>query len=121
MQRITGVHRVDRINDVDFGRNQSLIPACLKPGGLVVVYGSNDMAPAMQMLPLFVHRPCLQFFIVYELPAEARAQGIEDLNTLIADEHMRHAIAAGFPLANIVKAHELVESGTVIGNVVVRP
>ncbi len=121
VQRITGGDRTDRIIDVDFGRNQVLIPTCLKPGGLVVVYGSNDMAPAVPMLPLLVHGPCLQFFIVYELSAEVRARGIEDINTLIASGNMRHTIAARFPLTDIVKAHELVESGSVIGNVVVHP
>ncbi len=121
VQDITGGGRVDRIIDVDFGRNQSLIPTCLKPGGFVVVYGSNDMAPPLQILPLFVYGPCVQFFIVYELTAEARAKGIADINELIASGGMRHTIAAKFPMMDIVSAHELVESGTAIGNVVIHP
>lgn len=121
VQDITKGARVDRIVDVDFGGNQTLIPTCLKPSGLVVAYGSNDMFPPLAMLPLFVHGPCLQFFIVYELIEEARARGIADINALIASGNMRHTIAARFPLADIVKAHELVESGSVIGNVVVHP
>ncbi len=118
---ITGGAKVDRIIDLDFGGNQFLIPTCLKPGGLVVVYGSNDMAPPLQILPLLVYGACVQFFIVYELTAEDRDKGIADINTLITSDAMRHTIAAQFSLEDIVKAHELVESGTAMGNVVIHP
>lgn len=118
---ITGGAKVDRIIDLDFGGNQFLIPTCLKPGGLVVVYGSNDMAPPLQILPLLVYGACVQFFIVYELTAEDRDKGIADINTLITSGAMRHTIAAQFSLEDIVKAHELVESGTAMGNVVIHP
>ena len=87
----------------------------------MVVYGSNDMAPPLQILPLLVYGACVQFFIVYELTAEDRDKGIADINTLITSDAMRHTIAAQFSLEDIVKAHELVESGTAMGNVVIHP
>jgi len=121
VQDITGGQGVDRIVEVDFGGNQNLISTCLKPGGLVVVYGSNDPAPTLSFFPLLVKGPRLRFFIVYELPEAARAEGIDDINALIASGDMHHVIAAEFPLDRIVDAHELVESGTALGNVIVKP
>ena len=63
----------------------------------------------------------VRFFIVYELPPEARAQGIQDLTRWMNEGRLQHAIGASLPLDQTIEAHERVEQGTVIGNVVVKP
>jgi NADPH2:quinone reductase len=62
-----------------------------------------------------------RFFIVYELSREARQRGVADLTRWTTDGRLRHAIGATFPLDAVVEAHELVESGRAVGDVVVEP
>jgi NADPH:quinone reductase len=60
-----------------------------------------------------------QFFIVYKLSPADRAAAVEDLSALLDRNKLQHNIAARLPLTHIAEAHELVESGRAIGNVVV--
>ena len=50
---------------------------------------------------------------------DQRARAIADITRMLEANALRHNIAASFPLAEIVKAHETVESGKVAGNVVI--
>jgi hypothetical protein len=43
---------------------------------------------------------------------------ITDLSLLLAGNHLSHNIAARLPLMQIAEAHDLVERGWVMGNVV---
>ena len=63
----------------------------------------------------------VRFFIVYELSRQARERGVSDLTRWLEDGLLRHAIAERLPLERTVDAHELVEQGRVIGNVIVEP
>ena len=63
----------------------------------------------------------VRFFIVYELPPAARAAGIRDLTLWLEEGRLQHAIAATRPLERTAEAHELLEQGKVIGNVIVTP
>jgi NADPH2:quinone reductase len=56
---------------------------------------------------------------VYELSSEVRERAIADSQKILRDPTFQHVIAARFPLERIVEAHEAVESGRLIGNVVV--
>ena len=62
----------------------------------------------------------IRFFIVYELAPEVRRQAIEELTGWMEAGRIRHAVALTLPLDDIVAAHEAVESGSVMGNVVLR-
>jgi NADPH2:quinone reductase len=57
--------------------------------------------------------------LVYILTKEERAQTIADLTRAMEQGTLRHAVAASFPLDDIAAAHEAVESGKVMGNVVI--
>jgi NADPH2:quinone reductase len=63
----------------------------------------------------------VRFFIVYELSAEARRRGIEDLTHWLEAGALTHRIVAEYPLERIVEAHEAVEQGRSIGNVILVP
>jgi NADPH2:quinone reductase len=56
---------------------------------------------------------------VYELTADERTRVIADITRMLEAGALKHNIAASFPLADIVKAHETVESGKIAGNVVI--
>ena len=59
-----------------------------------------------------------RFFIVYNLSTDAREQAIAHLTAILARRSLTHNIAARLPLAQIAQAHELVEQGRAMGNVV---
>ncbi|MGH7878845.1 MAG: NADPH:quinone reductase [Candidatus Binataceae bacterium] len=110
---------VDRIIEVDLGSNLALIESCLKPGGTVVIYGSaSDMEPRMPVLNLGKKGAVLRFMSVYTIPMTVRVKAIAELTRRLNDGYLKHRIAARFPLDKIADAHEAVESGKYIGNVV---
>jgi NADPH:quinone reductase-like Zn-dependent oxidoreductase len=61
----------------------------------------------------------LRFFIIYEAPLEQRQAAIAELTAMMDAGNLIHTIGARFPLIRIASAHEAVESGKVMGNVVV--
>lgn len=84
----------------------------------MVVYGSGSREFALTFLPLIARNVSLHFFIVYNLAPEDRQRAQSALTALLVEGRMKHNIARRMPLSQIVAAHELVESGKVVGNVV---
>lgn len=113
---------VDRIIEVDLAANASTYTSILQRDGLVVVYGSRDWAgDSLPLLDWLFHGIRIAIFIVYNLADDVRAAAIEDSFVALSEPGFKATIAARFPLARIAEAHELVESGTAIGNVIVLP
>lgn len=115
---LTGGDGVDRMVDLDIAGNARFVPDVLKPGGLVVVYGSNRPDFTLPFGPMIVKNLTVACFIVYELSPALRREGAAYVNALLEGGKLQTRIAARFPLEQIVAAHEAVESGRVIGNVV---
>jgi NADPH2:quinone reductase len=61
----------------------------------------------------------MKFIYVYELTPEERAAAVGEINRMLEAKTLINNVAKSFPLAEIVAAHETVESGQVPGNVVV--
>ena len=110
---------VDRIVEVDFGANRELDLKLLKAGGDIVVYGSNDLEFTLPFLPLILKNVRLRFFIVYHLSAADRRALNASLGSMLEKEKLTHNIAARLPIERIVEAHEMVEQGRSVGNVIV--
>jgi NADPH2:quinone reductase len=108
---------VDAVIELDLTANAALLPSVLRPYGTVVVYGTG---PQVQFPGSFclVNNITVKFMLVYELTTEARTRAIEDITRMMEAGRLMHNVAATFPLADIVKAHEAVEQGKAIGNVV---
>ena len=87
------------------------------PYGTLVVYGTG---PQVQFPGSFclVNNITVKFMIVYELTAEARARAVADITRMLEANTLIHNVAASFPIAEIVAAHEAVEQGKVAGNAV---
>jgi NADPH2:quinone reductase len=111
---------VDRIIEVDFGANVALDLQIVKRDGDIVVYGSNAPEIAVPFVPMILKNVRLRFFIVYNLSEVDRAHAIDALTSLMKKNQLQHAIAARLPLERIAEAHELVEQGRAIGNVILR-
>ncbi|MEO8654187.1 MAG: NADPH:quinone reductase [Ramlibacter sp.] len=110
---------VDRVIEVDIAANAALDLQLLRQGGNLVVYGSGAGEFKLPFFPLIVQHVGLRFFIVYELAEADRAQASAHLGAWMRRGELRHNVAAHFPLARIAQAHEMVESGRAMGNVVV--
>ena len=113
---------VDAIIDLDFSSTSKMLPSgILKPHGVLIGYGSNEMGAASFNFrnALFnAHR--FSFFVVYELLAGERELAWQRLHSAITSPRgLAIAIDAVFPLDKAVAAHQRVESGEALGNVLV--
>lgn len=121
VKELTAGRGVDAIIDMDFSTTADLVrQGALAPHGTVACYGSNsvDDTPIPFRVCLF-NSLSFQFFLVYDLTPEERDFALKELNTLLTAGALVHAIGARFPLVDIIKAHEAVELGKVMGNVVI--
>jgi NADPH2:quinone reductase len=119
IRELTKGEGVDRVIDMDVAANGAVVAASLKSGGTAVVYGSGKPDFQLPFMPLIGKNLTYAFFIMYELTPAQRRDGCAYVNSRIAMGHLKMPIAARFPLADIAKAHEAVESGKTTGNVVV--
>ena len=110
---------VDAVIELDLTANAHLLPSVLRPRGTLVVYGTG---PQVQLPASF----CLQnnitvkFLLVYELTEDERNRAISDITRKLEANTLKHNIAKTYPLPEIVAAHEYVEQGRAIGNVVIQ-
>ncbi len=119
VREATAGRGVDRIIEVDVAANAALDLELLRAGGDLVVYGSGRGEFTLPFFPLIVKNLNLRFFIVYNLDAADRERVVATLNGFLRRGALQHLIAQRLPLAQIVQAHELVESGRAVGNVVI--
>lgn len=115
---ITGGTGVDAVLEMDLSNNAALLPRILRPGGTVVVYGVTSHEAPMPVFWMMRNMIVMRFIYVYELSAEDRAAALAEIRELLSAGRLEHAVARRLPLSDIVRAHELVEQGGVIGNVV---
>jgi NADPH2:quinone reductase len=110
----------DRIIEVDAAANIAGDLASLAPGGDLAIYGSGAPDIALPFFPAIVKNATIHCFIVYNLSPADRARAINALEPMLARGELKHHIASVLPLAECAKAHQLVESGQAVGNVVLR-
>ncbi len=118
---LTDGRGVDRIVEVDISGNAGLVPKIVAREGVCVVYGANTPQATFDFGPMIMSGAAVRFFIVYELSPEARRRGVDDLTRWLEEGRLQHTIAATLPLERTIEAHERVEQGKLIGNVVVQP
>ncbi len=109
----------DAVVEVDVAANAKLLPGILRPPGTVVVYGVGTPEVTIPGGWMLFHSITLQFMLVYELNAADRAAAQAGLQSMMKHDALGHAIGLRVKLADVAAAHEAVEQGSVIGNVVV--
>ncbi len=117
---LTGKRGADAVIEMDLAVNARLLPGVLKPDGIVAIYGGSAAEPAIPFQFLLQNSITLRFFLVYMMPGELRARATDDITRLLEAGALLHNVAQTFALADIAAAHEAVESGKAMGNVVVR-
>jgi NADPH2:quinone reductase len=120
IMELTGGNGVDRIVEVEFGGNLAVSNRVLKRAGVIAAYGSTaDRTPALPFYPLMFKHATLHLLLVYALTGAERRRALGLIGDALGRGALRHSIGAHFPLADTAAAHEAVEGGSVIGNVVV--
>jgi len=117
---ITGKRGADAVIEMDLGANAKLLPGVLKPEGIVAIYGSGTPEVTIPFQFLLQNSIDLKFFLVYLMPAELRARATADITRMLERGELIHNVAQTFALGDIAAAHEAVESGKILGNVVVK-
>ncbi|GGC57839.1 alcohol dehydrogenase [Siccirubricoccus deserti] len=118
VMELTAGQGVDRVVEVDLAGNGPMIHKLCAHGAVVGAYGSNTQEAIFPFSPTIVKGIGVRFFIVYELTAPQRAQAVGALQSWLARGLVRHAIAARMPLAECAAAHDAVEGGALMGNLV---
>jgi NADPH2:quinone reductase len=120
IRALTHGHGVDVIIDMDLSGTAGLLArGVLKPHGHLVCYGSNQpLQVPLDFRSLLWGSLSMSFFLVYDLLPRDREATLAELDALLRVGCLKHAIGARFPLAQIAAAHEAVEKGSVVGNVV---
>ena len=119
VRELTQGQGVDVIVDMDFSGTASWAAEALKPHGWVVCYGSNALEQNFQYRPWLFTSLGVKFFLVYDLSPDDRRASIARLNGWLERGSLVHTIGARFALSQTVAAHQAVEAGSTLGNVVI--
>ena len=116
----TGGAGVDRIVEVEFGGNIETSHSILKENGVIAAYASMAVpTPALPFYPMMFKAVTVRLVLVYILTPEARRRSIANLAAALEAGALTHPIAGRFPLEKIARAHEAVEAGDKLGQVLV--
>ena len=117
---ITDGKGVDRIVEVDFGANLETTTRILKPHTIVAAYSSTAVPEPVLPYYAFAFRGAtLRFVQGFLLTPETLKAAVAFVGKMAADGSLHVAIAERFSLERIAEAHERVEAGSAIGNVVI--
>ncbi len=120
VQELTGGRGCDAMVELDLNSNARLIPGVLRPRGIVAVYGITGPEPQLPGQFCLANAITIRFVFVYELTADERDRAVSEISAMLEGRHLINNVALTFPLSEIVEAHEAVEQGKALGNVVVR-
>jgi NADPH2:quinone reductase len=109
---------VNRIAEVDFADHVDLDADVIAVGGVISSYYSSADRPALPYWKLGFADATLRLLGSDDFPAAVKAQAAAELTAALVEGNLRSVIAERVPLAEIARAHELVERG-VEGRVIV--
>ena len=119
--QLTDGRGVDAIIDMDFSSTARLLgEGVLAAHGVVACYGSNENTDiGIAFRAALFGSQTIRFFLVYDLNPADRLRAVTGVNTLLEAGALQHAIGARFALSDTATAHEAVEEGSLVGNVVI--
>ena len=119
IQAQTGGQGVNRIIEVDFGGNLATSSGVLATNGTIATYASMGGAePTLPFYQMMFENVTVRTILVYNMPDTAKSQAGHDINRAHKEGALRHAVDSTFELEDIVAAHERVECGKAMGNVI---
>lgn len=111
---------IDRVIEVEAGRNIDMIAEVIAIGGTIAAYGSAQR-PEFQMpfYALMFKHVTLRMVLIYLLPMPDRIQAIMRLHAALTEGALNIDIAKILPAAECAAAHQAVEAGKRSGAVLV--
>jgi NADPH:quinone reductase len=110
---------VDRVVEVAFSANVDLDAAVVGNGAVVAAYATTTDRPELPFWPMLFANVTIRLLGSDDFPQQAKDAAARDLTSAAADGALSIPVAATVPLAQIATAHELVESGSAAGRVLV--
>ena len=109
---------VARISEVDFGGNLATTLQVMCESTVIGAYASRgSQEPTLPFYPLLFANIVVRFVQCSLILGPLREAGIRDLTRWASEGRLQHPTPSILPMAEIVRAHELVESRSVIGKV----
>jgi NADPH2:quinone reductase len=120
VKALTQGRGADVIIDMDFSTTARwAAEGALAAHGQVVCYGSNALEVNLPFRPWLFQSMGVKFFLVYDLTPADRQKAVARLSAMLSQQQLQHSIGARFSLDQIAQAHQTVEPGQTVGNVVV--
>jgi NADPH2:quinone reductase len=110
---------IDHIVEVAFGANIEADVELLKQGGSIASYATDNAVPKIPFWPMVFKNIRVFFLGSDDFPKEARVEAAQDLNATLEAGWSGFEIGERVPLADIARAHELVEHPVRPGRIVV--
>ena len=110
---------VDHIVEVAFAANVERDVEMLKLGGSLATYATNDAAHSIPFWQMVFKNIQVNFLGSDDFPIAAKVTAAQDVSRALAAGWAGFEIGARVPLAEIARAHELVDSHALAGRVVV--
>jgi len=111
---------VDRIFEVEFGGNLPINEKIIKPNGVIAAYGSMaEMEPKLPFYNLMFKGVKIDTFLIYSIEKKFREEILNGLSELLNQNSLKHMISKTYSIDDIVNAHVAMESGSVIGNIII--
>jgi NADPH:quinone reductase len=117
--RAAAAEGVDHIVEVAFGANVEADVELLKPNGSIASYATDSATPKIPFWQMVFKNIRVFFLGSDDFPKEAKVQAARDLNAALEAGWPGFEIGERVPLAEIARAHELVEHPVRPGRVVV--
>jgi NADPH2:quinone reductase len=117
--RVLAPDGIDHVVEVAFGANIETDVKLLKQGGSIASYATDNAAPKVPVWQMVFKNIRLFFLGSDDFPKEAKLQAARDLNAALDAGWPGLEIGERLPLADIARAHELVERPVRLGRVVV--
>lgn len=120
VKELTDGAGVDRVVEVELGGNMPVTSRVIKANAVIAAYASMAVPEApLPFYPMLMSAPTIQIVACFTVPEPAKMEAVQDISAWMAVGKLRHNVGATFPLEDIVRAHEAVESGSVVGGAVV--
>lgn len=117
----TGGTLIDRIVEVEFGKNAETDTRIIAERGTIAAYGSaRDMAPTLPFYPLMFKAVTLDLVLVYLLSETEREAAIGNLTDLLERKALDIRISEVLPLEEGARAHDIIATGKRAGSVLLK-
>jgi len=111
---------VDGCLESNLAGNAAILPTVMADHGTVVVYGTGGNEATIPSNAIMRKNLRMQFIFVYEIAKGARPAALSGINELLKRRSITKPKTHVFDLDRIIEAHEAVEDGTRIGQVLLK-